>query len=63
EKIAHEEFDENDFFYRDTVEKILDTERVIKEFKENQIKLVDVFDHINAIIENVEKIMEIYNDR
>ena len=59
EKIAGPEFDENDDFYRDTIEKILETGRLIKEFKENRIILVDVFAHLNAIIDSVEKIREI----
>jgi hypothetical protein len=61
EKIADQEFDENDDFYRDTIEKILDTGRVTKEFIENQIKLVEVFDHLNTIIDNVINIREIGN--
>ena len=59
EKIAGQKYDENDEFYRDTLEKILDTGRLIKEFKENRIILVDVFAHLNAIIDSVEKIREI----
>ena len=58
EKIAVQEFDENDDFYRDTIEKILDTGQVIKEFKANQIKPVDVFKHLKAIIDSIEKILE-----
>jgi hypothetical protein len=57
EKIAHQEFDENDDFYRDTVENIMDTERMIKDFKENQIKLINIFVHLIDIIANVEKII------
>jgi len=57
EKIPNQEFDENDDFYRDMIEKIIDTGRVIKEFKENHIKLPYVFVHINDIIANVEKII------
>ena len=61
EKIAGLEFDENDDFYRDIIDKVLDTGRMIKEFKENRIILVDVFTHLNAIIVNVEMIREINN--
>jgi hypothetical protein len=57
EKIAKLKFDENDDFYRDTIEKIIDTERMIKEFKANQIKRINVFVHIIDIIANVEKII------
>jgi CRISPR/Cas system-associated endonuclease Cas3-HD len=57
EKIAHEEFEENDFFYRNTIENITDTERVIKKFKENQINLVNLMVHLIDIIANVEKIL------
>jgi hypothetical protein len=57
EKIAGEKFEENDYFYKNTIENITDTERVIKEFKANQIKLVNVFVHIIDIIANVEKIL------
>jgi hypothetical protein len=57
EKLAGQEFDENDDFYLDTVDNIMDTERVIKEFKENQIKLINVFVHLIDIIANVEKIL------
>jgi hypothetical protein len=57
EKIAKQKFDENDDFYRDTIEKIMDTERLIKEFKANQIKRINVFVHIIDIIANVEKII------
>jgi hypothetical protein len=57
EKIAKKKFDENDDFYRDTIDKIMDTERLIKEFKENQIKRINVFVHIIDIIANVEKII------
>ena len=57
EKIAGQEFDENDDFYRDTIENIIDTERMIKEFNANQIKLVNVFVHLIDIIANVEKII------
>jgi hypothetical protein len=57
EKIAHHEFDEIDDFYRDTIENIMDTERLIKEFKANQIKLINVFDHLINIIANVEKLI------
>jgi len=56
-KIAKKKFDENDDFYRDTIDKIMDTERLIKEFKENQIKRINVFVHIIDIIANVEKII------
>ena len=57
EKIAKQEFDENDDFYRDTIENIIDTERKFKEFKANQIKLINVFVHLIDIIANVERIM------
>jgi hypothetical protein len=57
EKIAQQEFDENDDFYRDTIENIIDTERLIKEFKANQIKLINVFEHLIDIIANVERII------
>ena len=57
EKIAQQEFDENDDFYRDTIENIIDTERKFKEFKANQIKLINVFVHLIDIIANVERIM------
>ena len=57
EKIANQEFDENDDFYRDTIENIIDTEQLIKEFKANQIKLINVFVHLIDIIANVEKII------
>jgi hypothetical protein len=57
EKIAEKEFDENDDFYRDTVENIMDTERLIKDFKAKQLKLINIFVHIIDIIANVEKII------
>jgi hypothetical protein len=57
EKIAHQEFDENDDFYRDTVENIMDTERLIKDFKENKLNLINVLFHLIDIIGNVEKII------
>jgi hypothetical protein len=57
EKIAHQEFDENDDFYLDTIDNIIDTERLIKEFKANQIKLINVFVYLIDIIANVEKII------
>ena len=63
EKMPYQEFDENDDFYLDTIEKIIDTGGVIKAFKENHIKLVDVFDHLNTIIKNVIKIMDIENGK
>jgi len=56
EKMAKKEFDENDDFYCDTVENIMDTERLIKEFKAKQIKLLNIFVHLIDIIANVEKI-------
>jgi hypothetical protein len=62
EKIAYKEFDENDDFYRDTIEKIMDTGLVIKAFKENQIELSEVFDHLTAIINNVINIREVENE-
>ena len=58
EQVSNQEFDENDDFYLDTIEKIMDTGRVIKAFKENQIKLMDVFDHLTDIINNVINIRE-----
>ncbi len=57
EKLAKQTFDENDGFYRDTIDKIMETERVIKEFKAKQIELIEVFVHIIDIIANVEKII------
>ena len=63
EQVSNQEFDENDDFYRDTIEKIMDTGRVIKAFKKNQIKLMDVVDHLNTIIDNVINIREIENER
>ncbi len=57
EKIAHQEFDENDDFYRDTVENIMDTERLIKDFNENKLNLINVLLHLIDIIGNVEKII------
>jgi hypothetical protein len=57
EKLAQKEFDENDDFYRDTIENIIDTERLIKDFKANQIKLINVFEHLTNIIANVERIL------
>ena len=57
ENLAKKVFDENDGFYKETIEKIIDIERVIKEFKENQIELVNVFVHLIDIIANVEKIL------
>ena len=57
EKIAHKEFDENDDFYRDTLEKIIYTDQLIKEFKANQFKLTNVLIHLIDIIANVEKII------
>jgi hypothetical protein len=57
EKIAKQEFDENDDLYRDTIEDIIDTERMIKEFKADQIKLKNVFGHLIDIIANVERII------
>jgi len=62
EKVAKKEFDENNDFYRDTIEKIMDTGGVIKEFKENHIKLTEVFDHLNTIIDNVINIREVENE-
>jgi cell fate (sporulation/competence/biofilm development) regulator YlbF (YheA/YmcA/DUF963 family) len=62
EQVSNQEFDENDDCYRDTIEKIIDTGRVIKAFKENQIKLTEVFDHLTAIIDNVKKISGIENE-
>ena len=62
EQVSNQEFDENDDFYRDTIEKIIDTGRVIKAFKENQIELTEVFDHLTAIINNVINIREIENE-
>ena len=57
EKFAGTQFDENDDFFRDTIDKILDTERVFKDFKANQIKLINVFVYLIDIIANVEKII------
>lgn len=57
EKIANQAFDENDYFYRDTIKNIMATESVIEEFKGNQIKLVNVLVHLIDIIANVEKIL------
>jgi hypothetical protein len=57
EKIAHEEFDENDDFYRDTVDNILETELLIKDFKENKLKLNDVLVYLIDIIADVDKII------
>ena len=62
EKIAKKEFEENDDLYLDTIEKIMDTGRVINEFKENKILLTEVFDHLTAIIDNVKKISGIENE-
>jgi hypothetical protein len=62
EKIPGKEFDENDDFYFLTNEKIMHTGQVIKEFKENHIKLFNVFYHINNIIKDVIKIMDIGNE-
>ena len=59
EQVSNQEFDENDDFYLDTIEKIMDTGSLIKEFKENQIELTEVFDHLNIIINNVINIREI----
>jgi hypothetical protein len=55
--IAEKEFDENDDFYIDTIEKIMDTERLIKDFKAKQLNLINIFVHIIDIIANVEKII------
>ena len=63
EQVSNQEFDENDDFYLDTIEKIMDTGRVINEFKENQIKLMDVFDHLTATINNVINLRENENER
>jgi hypothetical protein len=57
EKIAEKEFDENDDFYIDTIEKIMDTERLIKDFKAKQLNLINIFVHLIDIIANVEKII------
>jgi coenzyme F420-reducing hydrogenase alpha subunit len=57
EKLAKQTFDENDGFYQDTIDKIMETERVIKEFKAKQIELINVFVHLIDIIANVEKII------
>ena len=62
DQVSNQEFDENDDCYRDTIEKIIDTGRVIKAFKENQIELSEVFDHLTAIINNVINIREIENE-
>ena len=62
EKIAKKEFDENDDFYLDTIEKIMDTVRVINEFKENKILLTEVFDHLTSINDNVKKISGTENE-
>jgi hypothetical protein len=56
-KIAKKKFDENDDFYRDTVANIMDTERLIIDFKARQINLINVFVHLIDIIANVEKII------
>jgi cell fate (sporulation/competence/biofilm development) regulator YlbF (YheA/YmcA/DUF963 family) len=57
DKHGNKEFEENDDFYRDTIKKIKDTERLIKEFKDNQSELVHVFINLSDIIGNVEKIL------
>ena len=62
EQVPNQEFDENDDFYLDTIEKIRDTVHVIKAFKENKSKLTEVVDHLNTIIENVLNIKEIENE-
>ena len=56
-KLSNDIFDENDGFSRNTIDKIKDTERVIKEFNTNRIDLINVFVHIIDIIANVEKII------
>ena len=58
EKTAGQEFEENDDDYRDTIEIILDTERVIAAFKENRIEMAEVTGHFKTIIDNVENILE-----
>ena len=63
EKLAYKEFDENDDFYVNTIIQITVTGGVIKKFKENQIKLTEVFDHLKLIIDNVLNIREIENER
>jgi cell fate (sporulation/competence/biofilm development) regulator YlbF (YheA/YmcA/DUF963 family) len=63
EQVSNQEFDENDDFYLDTIEKIMDTGSLIKEFKEKKIKLMDVLDHLNTIINNVINIREIENEK
>ena len=63
EKISKKEFEENDDFYQDTIDKIMDTGRVIKEFRESQIKMTEVVDHLTAIINNVLNIRECKNEK
>jgi hypothetical protein len=55
-KLGQDVFDENDGFYKDTIDKVKNTEQVIKEFKENQIKLISVLVYLIDIIADVEKI-------
>ena len=61
-KISDLELDENEYLYWKPIEKILDTERVINSFKNNKIKLTGVIDHVNTIIDNVEKIIGIKSE-
>ena len=62
ETISTQKFDENDDFYLDNIEKIMDTGLMIKLIKENQIELTEVFDHLTSINDNVKKISGIENE-
>ena len=57
ERLVCKEFDEDEEFYRETVDKIKDTETVINKSKENSFGADDVLSHVSNIIAHVEKII------
>lgn len=53
DKMANLQFEENDDFYKETIEKIIETEALFKDYEENQEKLLQVLKQISDIIASV----------
>ena len=57
DKLGRITFDENDKVYQETIDKIKNTEKLFKEFIDNQAKLAGIFRPLTSIIANVEKML------
>ncbi|UCH95149.1 MAG: hypothetical protein JSV88_33570 [Candidatus Aminicenantes bacterium] len=60
DKTGKIQFNENDKYYRDTIKKFKDTEKVFKAFAANQIEIMEMLKSITDIIANVERMIMVW---